>query len=128
MGPVSGGAREASDLRAPLRPMSTLGLPGLSGFVSELLIFIGAFRSEPILGALAVVGAALTAVYILRLIARTFFGPRDKQWDDVTDLVPREIAAAVILLVPIFFVGIYPAPLLRVIGPGVEAIMKGMGS
>lgn len=108
--------------------LTSLGLPGLSGFVSELLIFIGAFRSEPILGALAVVGAALTAVYILRLIARTFFGPRDKQWDDVTDLVPREIAAAVILLVPIFFVGIYPAPLLRVIGPGVEAIMKGMGS
>ena len=72
-----------------------------------------------------VIGAALTAIYILRLIGRTFYGDRDKRWDDITDLTPREIVAGSALLLPIFVVGIYPQPLLQVIGPGVDAIMAG---
>ena len=100
----------------------------MSGFVSELLVFLGAFRTQPILGAFAVIGAAITAIYILRLIARTFFGESDKQWDGLTDLNRRELAASGLLLIPIFFVGIYPVPLLRVIGPGVDAILAGMGA
>jgi NADH-quinone oxidoreductase subunit M len=107
--------------------LASLGLPGLAGFVAELLVFIGAFRSEPILGALGVLGAAITAVYILRLVGRTFFGERDKQWDNLTDLTPREFIAATILLIPIFYVGLYPQPLLRVIRPGVDAVLAGLG-
>ncbi|GIS64159.1 MAG: hypothetical protein CM1200mP3_04070 [Chloroflexota bacterium] len=56
--------------------LTSLGLPGLSGFVAELLVFIGIFQSYGIwgiiLGSLAVIGAALTAIYILRLIAKVF--------------------------------------------------------
>ena len=107
--------------------LTSLGLPGLSGFVSELLVFFGAFRTYPILGVFGVIGAALTAIYILRLIGRTFYGERDSRWDDMTDLVAREKIAAVILLIPIFFVGLYPQPLLRVIRPGVDAILAGLG-
>ena len=56
--------------------LTSLGLPGLSGFVAELLIFMGIFQSYGfggiILGAFAVLGAAITAIYILRLIAKSF--------------------------------------------------------
>ena len=55
--------------------LTSLGLPGLSGFVAELLVFLGLFKTYPILGALGVIGAAITAVYILRLLAKVFFGP-----------------------------------------------------
>jgi NADH-quinone oxidoreductase subunit M len=110
-----------------LAGLTSVGLPGLSGFVSELLVFLGAFRSEPLLGALGVLGAGITAVYMLRLIARVFFGERDAKWDGITDLTPREWIAGAGLLVPIFFVGIYPLPLLDVIRPGVDAIMDGLG-
>ena len=60
--------------------LTSLGLPGLSGFVAELLVFLGLFQTYPILGALAVIGAAITAVYILRLVAKVFFGTTDERW------------------------------------------------
>ncbi|MDP6101907.1 MAG: NADH-quinone oxidoreductase subunit M, partial [Dehalococcoidia bacterium] len=55
--------------------LTSLGLPGLSGFVAELMVFLGVFRDYPVLGILGIVGAAITAVYILRLLAKVFFGP-----------------------------------------------------
>ena len=55
--------------------LTSLGLPGLSGFVAELLVFLGLFKTYPVLGVLGVIGAAITAVYILRLLAKVFFGP-----------------------------------------------------
>ena len=107
--------------------LASLGLPGLAGFVAELLVFIGAFQTQPILGALGVLGAAITAVYILRLVGRTFYGERDPKWDNLTDLTPREFIAATVLLIPLFYVGLYPQPLLRVIRPGVDALLAGLG-
>ena len=107
--------------------LTSLGLPGLSGFVSELLVFIGAFRTEPILGAIGVVGALITAVYVLRLIGRVFYGERDPKWDDLPDLTPRELIAATTLMAPILLVGIYPVWFLDVIRPGVEAVLAGIG-
>ena len=106
--------------------LASLGLPGLSGFIAELLVFIGAFRTEPVLGALGVLGAAITAVYILRLIARVFFGQRDRRWDGLSDLTPREIAAAGALAAPLLLVGVWPAPFLDVIRPGVDAALGGL--
>lgn len=106
--------------------LASLGLPGLSGFVAEVLVFIGAFRTQPVLGALGILGAAITAVYILRLIGRVFFGERDKQWDDLPDLTKREIGAAAALATPVFLVGIWPAPFLDVIRPGVDAVLGGL--
>ncbi len=106
--------------------LASLGLPGLSGFIAELLVFIGAFRTQPILGALGIVGAAITAVYILRLVARVFFGQRDAQWDGLTDLDLREFAAAGALVIPIVLVGVYPAPFLDVLRPGVDLVLGGL--
>ncbi len=105
--------------------LASLGLPGLSGFIAELLVFVGAFRTEPVLGALGILGAAITAVYILRLIGRVFFGQRDAQWDGLRDLNLRETAAGGALVVPIVLVGVYPAPFLDALGPGIDAVLGG---
>ena len=106
--------------------LASLGLPGLSGFVSELLVFIGTFRTEPILGALGIIGAAITATYILRLIGRVFFGPIDPKWESLKDLSPKEFGVGAFLLTPIVVVGIFPAPFLDVIRPSVDVILRGM--
>src|SRR3546814_1406962 len=54
--------------------LASLGLPGLSGFIAELHIFIGAFRAYPLVGGLAVMTAAITTTYLMRMLARAFFG------------------------------------------------------
>ena len=106
--------------------LTSLGLPGLSGFIAELLVFIGAFRTEPVLAILGVIGAAVTAVYILRVLARVFFGPLNPQWERLPDLAPREGFASAVLVLPILLVGIYPAPILRIINSGVDVLTKGL--
>ena len=99
--------------------LASLGLPGLSGFVAELLVFIGVFKTYLPLAILAVVGAAITAVYILRLLAKSFFGPTSPQWEHLTDATRMEVGATGMLVGVLLFVGIWPAPLLRVIDSGV---------
>ncbi len=103
--------------------LASLGLPGLSGFVAELLVFLGLFQTYPILGALGVVGAAITAVYILRLIAKVFFGQFAEQWGDQVDISKREATAAVILVGFIFLMGLFPFPFLRAIDGNVAGLI-----
>ncbi|MBM3939699.1 MAG: NADH-quinone oxidoreductase subunit M [SAR202 cluster bacterium] len=107
--------------------LTSLGLPGLSGFIAELLVFIGAFRTQPVLGVLGVIGAAMTATYMLRLIAKVFFGPRDPKWDRLNDLSLSEGIAATGLLIPIVLIGVYPAPFLDIIDRGVGTLLAVAG-
>ena len=110
--------------------LTSLGLPGLSGFVAELLVFIGIFQSYGIwgiiLGSLAVIGAALTAIYILRLIAKVFFGSLDPMWDDQKDSNYRERFATGVLVLIILLVGLWPFPFIEVIEAGVPPILGHM--
>src|SRR5690606_31012073 len=63
-----------------LAGFASLALPGLSVFVAEVHIFIGTFRSDPMVGGLAVLTAAITATYLLRMFAQAFFGQPNPQW------------------------------------------------
>ena len=99
--------------------LASLGLPGLSGFIAEFMVFTGAFRTYLPLAVLAVVGAALTAVYILRLLARTFLGESDVRWEHLTDASPVEKAVGGAFVMILIFVGVWPEPLMRVINVGV---------
>ena len=103
--------------------MASLGLPGLSGFVAELLVFLGLFQTYPILGALGIIGAAITAVYILRLMGRVFFGPMGEEWSDQTDANGRERFATLILAGFILLVGLFPFPFIRIIESGVLEVL-----
>jgi NADH-quinone oxidoreductase subunit M len=104
--------------------LASLGLPGLSGFIAEFLVFVGAFRTYLPLAVLAVIGAAITAVYILRLLARTFFGEADPRWEHLTDASPVEKTVGAAFVAILIFVGVWPAPLLRVINVGVHSVMQ----
>ncbi len=102
--------------------LASLGLPGLSGFVAEFLVFVGTFKTYLPLGVLAVIGAAITAVYILRLLSKVFFGPISPQWTHLADASRMEMGAAGILAFVLLFVGVWPSPLMDVINVGVSAL------
>ena len=104
---------------------ASLGLPALSGFVSELLVFFGGFRAFPALTILAVLGIILAAGYILWMIQRTLFGPRPARWDQLTDASPVEMVPVALLVVSIVAVGVYPAWLTEVFRDGLEPIVNG---
>mgnify|MGYP003311770186 CR=1 FL=1 len=77
--------------------LASLGLPGLSGFVAELHIFIGAFQAYPVIGGLAVLTAAITATYLLRMFSTMFFGEFNEKWNALNDMNSLEKAGAIIL-------------------------------
>ena len=104
---------------------ATLGLPLLSGFVSELLVFFGAFRAFPVMTILAVLGIILAAGYILWMLQRTLFGPRPSRWDNLTDASPVELVPVALLVISIVAVGVYPAWLTDVFRDGLEPIVSG---
>ncbi len=104
---------------------ASLGLPLLSGFVSEILVFFGAFRAFPALTILAVLGIILAAGYILWMLQRTLFGPRPARWDNLTDAAPVELVPVALLVISIVAVGVYPAWLTDVFRDGLEPIVNG---
>ena len=107
--------------------LASLGLPTTSGFVAELLIFLGSFQVYGFLTALAAFGVVLAAGYILWTAQRTLFGPRLERWDDLTDAKLVDIAAMGVLIVPIFVVGLYPRILTDVFDAGITPILAGFG-
>ena len=102
---------------------TSLGLPGLSGFVAEFLIFVGLFEHFPLFGVLAVLGAAITAVYVLRLMATVFFGPLQERWSMLGNATHSETLAMAMLVATLVAVGLYPALLMPVINSGVGSLM-----
>lgn len=104
--------------------LTSLGLPGLSGFVAELMVFIGAFQSYPLVGVLGVIGAAITAVYILRLLGKVFFGPLGTRWEGLTDATRLEGFSMGILVIFLLAVGLYPRPWMDMINSGVVPLLE----
>lgn len=99
--------------------LASLGLPGLSGFVAELHIFIGAFRAYPIVGGLAVLTAAITTTYLMRALARSFFGEMNPRWSHLKEITLMERAGATVLAASILLLGLWPAPWIDRIGPSI---------
>ncbi len=107
--------------------LATLGLPGLSPFVSEFLVLISAFDYAPWVGAIAVVGIVLAAIYVLWLYQRTMTGPTSPEVAAMSDLNRREVGAVAPLLVALVFFGFYPMPLLDVIDPTTDTVLEQVG-
>ena len=106
--------------------LASLGLPGLSGFVAELLVFLGTFQTYPVAGVFAVIGAAITAVYILRLLSKVFFGPLGQRWEGLTDATRLEFGATAILVLFLALWGLYPWYIMRVIDGAVAPLIAAM--
>jgi len=107
--------------------MSSVGLPLLNGFVGEFLILLGAFRAAPGVTAAATFGVVLAAVYLLWMFRRVFFGPVENPENrGLIDLGLREKAVMVAMLVPMFWIGIYPDTFLRRLHPPVLDLLHVM--
>ncbi len=102
-----------------LASLASLGLPGLSGFIAEFHIFIGAFRAYPVVGGLAVLTAAITATYLLRMLAQAFFGEMNPRWTGLHEITVMERAGATVLAIAILALGLWPSPWIDRITPSI---------
>ena len=105
--------------------LASLGLPGTSGFVSEAMIFLGAFQAYKGLTIIGVVGILITAGYILWALQRSLFGPEIVRWNDLQDANLVEKVAPGLLIIFILMVGIYPSIIADVFSSGIEQILRG---
>jgi NADH-quinone oxidoreductase subunit M len=103
-----------------------MGVPGLANFWGELLVFIAAFRTYPVLGVIAVLALVVTALFMLRVVQRTFYGPENERYARLPDMslslgIPRIILAGVLLIL-----GLYPSFLFDVIRTASVPFMSGL--
>ncbi len=103
--------------------LSSIGLPGLNGFVGEFLILTGSFLTRRWYTVVAAVGVILAALYLLWAYQRVFHGEPDEENADVPDLTWREGLVMAPLLGLIVFLGIYPQPVLDRIEPSVDRLV-----
>jgi NADH-quinone oxidoreductase subunit M len=107
--------------------MSSVGLPGLNGFVGEFLILMGAFLASPWIAAAATFGVVLAAAYLLWAYRRVFFGPVEAPENRaLIDLDWRERFVILAVLIPIVWIGVYPNPFLRRLDASVGDLLHHM--
>jgi len=114
--------------------LASLALPGMSGFVSELMVFVGFATSEAyslgfriVISVLAAVGVILTPVYLLSMLREIFFGKENVELaahSNLVDAEPREIYVISCLLVPIIGIGLYPRLLTDSYRAAIEALVE----
>jgi NADH-quinone oxidoreductase subunit M len=102
---------------------SSIGVPGLNGFVGEYLTLIGLFLAHRWWAVVAASGVILAALYLLWAYQRVFHGEPDEANRDMPDMRPREFAVMVPLLALVFFMGLYPKPVLDRMEPSVKALV-----
>ncbi|HEX2180955.1 MAG TPA: NADH-quinone oxidoreductase subunit M, partial [Rubrobacteraceae bacterium] len=111
-----------------LGALAAMGLPGLAVFVSEFMSIMGGYETYPVQGVLAALGIILSAMYMLYMLARVIFGPVERPaYAGATDAGPVEMAAVVPLAVLLLALGIFPALLISVQRPAVEAVLSAIG-
>ena len=101
--------------------LASLGLPTLSGFVAELLVFLGSVNRFEVATGVAVAGILISAGYILWTVQRVFFGPPAERWRHLEDTTAwSERLSMASLVAAIIAVGVYPATIVEVLESGVE--------
>ena len=108
--------------------LCSLGLPGLSGFVAEMTVFVGAWQNADAFHRIATIAACLsivvTAVYILRAVGQTAMGPIKESFTQLPDAAWNEKLAAIILIIGILAIGLAPFWLNDLIRPSTEIIIQ----
>jgi len=105
--------------------MASVGLPGTSGFVGEILVLVGIFQVNQWVAALAATGAILGAAYSLYLYRRVIFGTLTKEsLKSILDMNRREVLVFAPLIVLTLFAGVYPQPFLDVMHASVENLVN----
>ncbi len=108
-----------------LATLSSIGLPGLNGFVGEFLILLGTFEEHPFMASLGAIGVLLGAIYMLGMVKSVLFGPiKTNQTATYADLSAREIGLLAPLFVLMLWIGLFPGFLLDRIGPAVDRALQ----
>ncbi|MBL8097930.1 MAG: NADH-quinone oxidoreductase subunit M [Anaerolineales bacterium] len=112
--------------------LSSMGLPGLNGFVGEFTILLGAFGSKaignPWYAGISALGVIMAAVYILYMFQRMFMGPAGEvtHHHQLKDLNWREIITMIPLIIFMFWIGLYPKPFFDILAPAVEKLLSAL--
>jgi NADH-quinone oxidoreductase subunit M len=110
--------------------LSSIGLPGLNGFVGEFLVLLGSFSTYPWATGIATTGVVFAAAYLLWALQRMIFNKLEKPENEgLTDLTGRELAVLIPLIIGIVWLGLFPGPVLRRMEPAtrhyVESVQQG---
>lgn len=103
--------------------MGSLGLPGMSGFVSEFTAFLGLFQSMPVIAAIGTLGIIMTAAYLLRAVLSMTFGKATREFTGILDLKGAEFVPVFVLMLLIVLIGVYPS----VLSSPLHATLLGLG-
>jgi NADH-quinone oxidoreductase subunit M len=112
--------------------MSSMGLPGLNGFVGEFTILLGAFGSKaignPWFAGISALGVIMAAVYMLYMFQKMFMGPAGEitHHHELKDLNWREIIIMLPLIIFMFWIGLYPKPFFNILAPAVEKLLSAL--
>jgi NADH-quinone oxidoreductase subunit M len=104
--------------------LSSIGVPGLNGFIGEYLILIGSFLAARWWAVVAATGVILAALYLLWAYQRVFHGEPDEDNSAFAEIKPREGAVLGVIIALIVFLGIYPKPLVERVEPSVDALIE----
>jgi NADH-quinone oxidoreductase subunit M len=108
--------------------LSSIGLPGLNGFVGEFLILVGTFKSRILYASIATSGIILAAVYMLWMFQRVMFHEiTHEENKTLQDINKREFAILIPIMLFIFWIGIYPNSFLRKMDASVNHLLKQIG-
>lgn len=122
-----GGLQQSAPLMAgifTLVMLSSIGLPGLNGFVGEFLILLGVFNAHRWWAVVATIGVVLAALYLLWAYQRVFHGPTKEDKEDIRDLSLKEKLVLGPLVALIIFMGVYPRPVIERMEPAVDALIE----
>lgn len=121
-----GGLRKPAPIFAGLMGIaifSSLGLPGLNGFVGEFLIFRGVFSLSWISASVSILGLLVTATFLLTVIQKVFAGPTPERWAGFADLHPGEWLALAPVMTLMFLLGVAPRLIVDSVNPTVEFLL-----
>ena len=105
--------------------LSSIGLPSTNGFIGEFLVLIGSFRTQPYFTFFATTGVIFAAAYLLWAIQRILFNALDKPENEhISDLNARELTMMGVLVAAIFWIGIYPQPILSRMEPSATLFVQ----
>ena len=123
MGPLT-----ANDIGFVIGGLVSMGMPGLSGFIAEIPIYMGVWQVAPIVAIISVISIVITAAYILLVVRRVFFGEMPKEFEGkIKDISIKDKIAIGLLSLVMIVIGLVPSLMVPLLETGVNHILAILG-
>ena len=107
--------------------MASLGLPGMSGFISEFLSYLGVFQTMPILAVIGTLGIVFTSAYLLRAVLNVTYGATAEKVKGLSDASALELVPMIVLTAFVILIGVYPSILSEPIQTTLQSLLSRIG-